>query len=170
VSHASFSIEPLNSGHDRTEFACGVEELDRYLRERAGQDMRRRVSAAFVLLDSSTRRVVGFYTLSGASIERGTLPADVSRPLPRYRSIPAILLGRLAADERYRGQGLGSLVLIDALRRSLSSASQVGAFAVVVDAIDERARAFYEHYGFIRFHDDEQRLFLPLETIAKLLA
>lgn len=96
------------------------------------------------------------------------LPAALHRKLPRYDALPAVLLGRLAVDGRYRGRGFGKLLLIDGLRRAYAHSGEVAAMAVIVDGIDDAARLFYEHYGFERFADDPDRLFLPMTTIAKL--
>lgn len=164
------SVELLNPHHDRAGFHCGVADLDRYFRERAGQDSRRHVAAVFVLLGAEPARVAGYYTLSATSVPRTHLPDSASRSLPRYQSVPAILLGRLAVDERHQGQGLGRFLLMDALQRSLTSSGQVAAFAVIVDAIDIGARAFYEQFGFVPLLDADLRLFLPMDTIATLVA
>src|SRR5688572_22960709 len=125
-------VEPLDRRHDRATFRCGVDELDQYFWQRAGQVSRRRVAAVFVLLGADAERVAGYYTLSATSVPRTHLPDSASRSLPRYQAVPAILLGRLAIDEQYQGQGLGRFLLMNALERSLSSSSQVAAYAVVV--------------------------------------
>jgi GNAT superfamily N-acetyltransferase len=163
-----YRFEPLDAHHNRADFSCGVEALDRYFRQQAGQDQRRRVAVPYVLVDPTTGAVVGYYTLSTLSILAESLPDEVTRRLPRYQALPAILIGRLALDQRYRGQGLGELLLMDALRCGLEISRQVGAMAVVVDAKDNAARAFYERYGFIRFLDHEYRLFLPMATVAQI--
>ncbi len=93
------------------------------------------------------------------------LPADVAGRLPRYPTLPAILLGRLARDRRWRGQGVGELLLADALQRSLGISEQLGALFVIVDAKDDAARAFYERFGFRPFPDRPRGLFLPLTTL-----
>ena len=164
------SVEPLSPHHDRAGFRCGVAQLDRYFHERAGQDTRRRIAATFVLLGADVHHVAGYYTLSATSVPRTHLPDAASRSLPRYQSLPAILLGRLAVDERHQGQGLGRFLLMDALQRSLTSSGQVAAFAVIVDAIDIGTRAFYEQFGFVPLLDADLRLFLPMDTIATLAA
>jgi len=160
--------ERLGKHHDRSTFTSGSASLDHYLRKRAGQDARRRFTAPFVVCAPGTDRVVGYYTLSAISIDVGELPEDTARRLPGYPEVPAILLGRLAVDQAFRGQGLGGWLLVDALKRAYGQSDTVGAAAVVVDAKDEAAAAFYEHYGFQRFPDQPHRLFLPMKTIAKL--
>jgi len=161
-------IEPLGS-HDRKHFSCGQPDLDDWFRRRAGQDQRRNVSRVFVAVDDELG-VVGFYSLSTFSFVFDDLPPHLSRRLPRYEAIPAALIGRLARDEeRVRGQGVGELLLADAIVRILSAAQSVAVFAIVVDAKDERAAAFYEGYGFERFPTRPLRLFLPASTAAAAL-
>jgi GNAT superfamily N-acetyltransferase len=122
------------------------------------------------MADSQTRAVVGYYTLSATSILLADLPDETARRLPKYPLVPATLLGRLAIDSRYHGRGYGELLIIDALRRALQAATEVASYAVVVDAIDERARSFYEQYEFCAFPDRRLRLFLPMKTIADLFS
>ena len=129
-----YRIEPLGKGHDRKSFGCGSEPLDRYLKQQASQDAEKRVAAPFVLVEPPSRRVLGYYTLSASIITADQLPPELARKLPRYPQLPVTLLGRLAVDQGHRGKGLGELLLIDALRRSLEAASEIGAMAVVVDA------------------------------------
>jgi predicted GNAT family N-acyltransferase len=158
-------IEPLDSSrHDRNGFRCGVEALDRYLHTQAGQDARRRVAAPYVMVLPPSAAVVGYYTLSNTSMRAADLPPAVVKGLPRYPLLPATLLGRLAVHEAERGAGLGSLLLLDALARSLRS--ETASMAVVVDAKDEAAAAFYRSHDFIPLSD--RRLFLPMATIASL--
>jgi len=161
-------IEPLGAQHDRAAFSCGVEALDRYLIHQASQDARNHVAAPFILRQHDSRRVLGYYTLSAFAVQLTELSLDVRKHLPRYPLVPAVLLGRLAVDEQLAGQGWGKVLLVDALRRSLSHASQIAAMAVVVDAKNDASRAFYERYGFQRLADHDYRLFLPMKTIAQL--
>lgn len=159
-----YRFEPLGSHHDRKSFSCGVEPLDRYFYQQAGQDQRKRLATVFVLYDAVEPAVVGYYPLSATAIATAELPEAFTRRLTRYPHLPGILLGRLAVDARYRGQGFGKLLLMDALRRCHAALSHIAAVVVVVDAKDDNARLFYEQYGFQRFLDDERRLYLPLET------
>jgi GNAT superfamily N-acetyltransferase len=171
VPHSAWVVEPLGSAHDRGGFSCGHGSLDRYLKEQAGQDLRRGCATPFVLIPGAGERVVlGYYTLSSYGIDAGELPADVVKKLPRYPLIPATLLGRLAVDERHHGEGIGEFLLMDALRRSLLQSTRIAAAAVVVEAIDEHAASFYQHFGFIAFPTVQGRLFLPMKTIAGLFA
>lgn len=165
-----YRVEALGGQHDRSAFSSGVEPLDRYLRQQARQDARKHVSAPFVLCEGKSNRVLGYYTLSALSIDIGVWPEEVVRKLPRYPVVPATLLGRLAVDGRLRGKGLGEYLLMDALRRALVTSREVGAVAVIVDAKDDDAVAFYQRYGFVPFADERQRLFLAMRTIERLFA
>ena len=166
-SRPSWRVEPLDARHDRSAFSCGVESLDRYLHKQAGQDQRKRVAATFVVCHDE--RVIGYYSLSALSVDVGAWPEDV-RKLPRYPHVPATLLGRLAVDGSARGQRLGEYLLMDALRRALVASREVGSVAVIVDAIDQAAGAFYDRYGFRPFPDQPRRLFLPMAVIEPLLS
>lgn len=167
MSASRFVVESLGSRHDRSAFSSGVSALDHYFRAQAGQDSRRRLASVVVLLDAETGGIAGFYTLSALQIDTVSLPPDLAKRLPR-RPLPATLLGRLAVDSRYQGQGLGGRMLFHALARAYDASALVAAIGVVVDAKDEGARAFYERYGFARFVDDEFRLFIPMQSIAEL--
>ena len=158
-------IEALNSGHNRSRFGCGQDELDRWFRERAGQDERRNLARVFVAGDD-TLGVVGFYSLGAFTLALDEMPADLARKLPRYDAIPAALIGRLARDERMRGQGLGDLLLGDAVARTLSAGRDLAVFAIVVDAKDNRAANFYIEFGFQPFPSRPERLFLLTSTAA----
>jgi len=170
VHSGRFHFEPLSKDHNRRAFSCGESSLDRYLAEQARRDVKRRASAVFVLIDAQhDHGIAGFYTLSAASITLERIPSPAQNRFPRYPDVPVTRLGRLALDEKYQGQRLGGLLLIDALFRSYEVSGQVGSTAVVVDAKHEKARSFYEHYGFIQFADDHLRLFLPMPSIEQLL-
>ncbi|MBC8165069.1 MAG: GNAT family N-acetyltransferase [Bryobacteraceae bacterium] len=163
-----FHIEPLGD-HDRAAFSCGVEPLDRYLKQQASQDARRNVAVPFVL-STADRRVIGYYTLSSAAINGDDLPPEFIKKmkLPRYPELPATLIGRLAVDQGYRGQGLGELLLLHALNRAFLGSQQVASLGVIVDTKDESSKRFYLHYGFLSFPEQERRLFLPMLTIEQL--
>lgn len=167
MARGPLRIEPLNDGHDRASFACGNDDLDRYLHQTAGQDLRRQLSAVFVLTEAGTVSVAGYYTLSACDIEPTELPKELARRLPR-RSLPATLIGRLAVDLKFRKQGLGGYLLIDALIRAVRASREIGAMAVIVDAKDECARSFYERYRFQRFPNDPFRLFLTMKDAERV--
>ena len=137
-----------------------VEPLDRYLREQARQDSRKRVAAPFVLCEGKSNAVLGYYTLSALSVDVGAWPEDAA--------VPATLLGRLAVDTHLRGKGAGEHLLMDALRRALHASREVASVAVVVDAKDGGAGSFYRRYGFISFAGHANKLFLPMAVIERL--
>jgi ribosomal protein S18 acetylase RimI-like enzyme len=161
MSGAPFRLALLDAAHDRTAFNCDSEPLNRYLREQVGQDVRRRVASCFVAL-ADGQRIAGYYTLASASLLLADLPASIGKKLPRYPTVPAIRMGRLSVDIAFKGQGLGSALLADALDRCIRS--EIAAYALLVDAKDAAAVAFYRHHGFIELPDSPLSLFLPLAT------
>jgi ribosomal protein S18 acetylase RimI-like enzyme len=169
VTADSTRIEHLRATHNRAAFQSGVEALDRYLREQAGQDVRKKLAAVFVLIEVGKSDVLGFCTLSSAGINAVSLLEATTRRLGRYPTFPAVLLGRLAVDVRRQGQGFGQHLLYDALRRSLRNSADVAAMALVVDAIHDAARGFYERNDCVRFEDDPQRLYIPMKTIERVV-
>ena len=160
-----FSIEALANAHDRSAFACGVPALDRYFREQVTQDVRRRVGNCFVAVEAATGAVAGFYTLAATSLLLTSIPDDQPKRLPRYPSVPAALLARLAVATSFQGKKLGGILLADAIDRV--ARGDLGAFALVVDAKDDNARRFYEHHGFAAIKDEPMRLILPIATALK---
>ena len=162
-----YGFEPLDrSRHDQAAFSCGTEALDNYLKKQAGQDVEKRVAAVFVATDDG-QTIAGYYTLSQYSIQAGELPAAALKQpkLPRYPSLPATLIGRLARATTHKGRGLGELLLMSALERALAASREIGSIAVVVDAKDEAAIKFYASCGFIRLPEHPNRLFLPMATV-----
>jgi GNAT superfamily N-acetyltransferase len=159
-------IEPLGKHHDRAKFSCGQPDLDDWFRLRASQDEKRNVARVFVAVDSELG-VVGFYSLSSLSLSLEHLPQEIAHKLPRYDAIPAALIGRLARDRRVRGQGVGELLLADAILRILGVGRSIAVFAIVVDAKDERAVEFYQSFGFREFPLHPRRLFLLTATAAR---
>lgn len=137
-----FTITALKNEHDRSAFICGVASLDRYLKEQASQDVRRRFAACYVAL-TEAERVVGYYTLSSTSLPLSELSEEKARRLPRYQNIPAALLGRLAVDQDYQGQGLGDSLLGDAYHRV--KRSEIASYALLVEPKDESAKLFIKN-------------------------
>jgi len=129
--------------------------------------MKKRVAAVFVL-SSDGKTIAGYYTLSQYSVELGEMPETLARRLPKYPDVPATLLGRLAVSTAFRGQGLGELLLMDALHRSLALSRQVASAAVIVDAKNSQAMRFYQRYGFLELPNLPRRLFLPMATVEQL--
>lgn len=159
---APFRVAPLEATHDRTPFSSGTAPLDDYFQRQVTQDIRRRVTACFVAL-TCEQRIAGYYTLASTSVLLSELPAAIGKKLPRYPSVPAVRMGRLAVDQNFKGQGLGGALLADALDRAANA--EIAAYALVVDAKDESAASFYRHHGFIALPDSPLTLFLPLATV-----
>jgi ribosomal protein S18 acetylase RimI-like enzyme len=168
MSVPAFRIELLGEQHDRESFACGEEALDRYLRTQATQDIRRRVATCVVAIEVATGRLAGYYTIAAASIPTPDLPPEITKKLPRYPTLPAVRIGGLAVDGKFRGRGLGGALLADALQRVLVSPPAV--FTLLVDAKDDQAVAFYRRYGFTPLGSQPRTLFLPVATAQKLFA
>lgn len=163
-SESEFVIEALNRSHNRTAFNCGIESLDGYLKCQANQDIKRRVSRLFVARSRQDKtRVLGYYTLSTLSIDLSILPEKVAKKLPRH-PIPAALIGRLAVDLSAQGQGIGKMLLSNAIKRTLAVSDDIAIYALVVDAINQEAEFFYKRYGFSRLAHSGSRLFLPLKS------
>ena len=164
----SYLTEPLDTKHRRDNFSCGKDLLDNYFWTQAKQDVKRKLSACFVLVDNETGKISGYYTLSSNSISNDLIPESFKKKLPKsYLSIPTVLLGRLAIDKGFQGKGIGKLLLIDSLKRCYDTSKSVGTFAVIVDPLDKEAERFYEKYGFINL-PDSGKMFLPMKTIEEL--
>lgn len=161
-------IVALTRAHNRKDFSCGNDVLDRYLQLQARQDMQRNLAQVFVLVGSDQTTIQGYYTLSNSSLLLTELAEGLRRQLPRYPKIPVTLLGRLAVDSRYQGQKIGQLLLVDALLRSARQAKEIASMAVVVDAIDEAAVSFYQKYHFLSLPETPRTLFIEMTTIQKL--
>ena len=160
---APFTIEPLGNDHDRTLFKSGVEPLDRYFATQVTQDIRRRACACFVAVETGTKTVAGFYTIAATSIPLPDIAADTAKRLPRYPLVPAVRIGRLAVAVAHHGKGLGAALLVDGIDRALRA--EIMAFAMVVDAKDDAAVAFYRHHGFVPFASAAMSLYLPLAEV-----
>ena len=146
-----FRLEPLAKQHDRATFSSGVQSLDNYLKTQASQDMRRKANAVFVIVRvEAPTRIVGYFTLCAYTLSQDEVPEAARKHIPRYPLVSATLIGRLAVDESAQGHGVGAVLLARALRLAYENTSVVGSSMIVVDAMDERAAAFYEAYGLIR--------------------
>ncbi len=157
-------IERLGPDHVRKGFDCGKPSLNDFLHALVSQYEKRNLGRTYVAQQDSDRRVLGYYTVASGSIDTGSLPAKQARKLPRH-AVPVVLLARLAVDRSVHGKGLGGILLRDALTRSVDLSEKLGIYAVVVNALDAEAKAFYERFGFLPLTHDEMRLFLPLSTI-----
>ncbi len=162
-----YVCESLGSHHDRTQFDCGVPVLNDYLVKYASQDVKRKVSAVFVLVErTEPNRIIGYYTLCAASVSLSELPVEVRKKLPRYPEIPAILIGRLARDINF--PGLGALLLADAITRCARVAKEIAASLIIVDSKGVAATRFCGKFGFLSLPKLADRMFLPMQTAEKL--
>ena len=162
--------QSLTRAHNRKGFSCGNESLDRYLQKQARQDMQRNLAQVYVLLEEDQKTIRGYYSLSNSSLLLVELPEELTARLPSYPKMPVTLLGRLAVDSSYQGQGIGRLLLVDALQRTLNQSAEVASMAVVVDAIDEAAVRFYQKYDFLALPNTPDTLFIEMATVKKLFA
>lgn len=160
---------PLQKTFDKNSFDCGKPSLNNYIQTQASQDVRKKLSVCFVLLNPDQFTIEGYYTLSNASIPYHDVPEKLRKKSPKsYKNIPVTLLGRLAIDTKIKGRGFGSKLLIDALKRSFHVADkQIGSVAVIVDPLDEEAEKYYRHVGFVKL-PTSGKMFLDMKTIKKL--
>jgi ribosomal protein S18 acetylase RimI-like enzyme len=164
---AELVVERLSTTHDRKSFDCGVHALNLFLQTQARKEMDRRSTVTYVLVATDRpAAIMGYYSLSAATVLLDQVPEDMAKTLGRQPSVPTTLMGRLAISREHHGKGIGGRLLWDALNRSEQASREVGSVAVIVDAKDERAAGFYERYGFRRFHDPPLRLYLMMATIA----
>jgi predicted GNAT family N-acyltransferase len=161
-------IELFDSAkHCRTDFCCGQVSLDNYIRKQASQDVKRKVSTVFVLIDDSDSKfnILGYYTLSAYTVEIENLEQSFVKKLPRYPQLPATLLGRLAIDNQHKDKRFGEIMLFDALKKAIAVSQQIASLAVIAEALDENAVSFYLKYGFQKFNQDSMKLYLPIKSI-----
>ena len=171
MSYKRFRVVSLSRDHGksvRNQFSSGSEQLDTYFKQQVTQDIKRSITRCFVALTSDDR-IAGYYTLASASINLQDLPEELQKKLPRYPSVPAVRMGRLAVDQNFQGQGLGGALLADALKRLCNASTEIGVYALLVDAKNKTAANFYLHHGFIQLTNDPTILFLPLKTASDLL-
>ena len=161
----ALTIAILDKAHQRSDFECGHPILDNYIKRQAGQDVKRDLSACYVLCDSPGNTVIGYYTLSSHSIKLEDLPEDLVKKLPpSCTAIPTVLLGRLAVSKTQQGRGIGQYLLIQSLNECAALSERIGILAVMVDPIDERAVSFYKAYGFTHL-PGSGRMFITVKTI-----
>lgn len=167
MSKPAFTVVLLHEEHNRDAFCSDSAPLDRYFQQQVTQDVRRRVAACYVAL-APDGSVAGYYTLAAASALLQDLPPAILKKLPRYPSVPAVRMGRLAVSREFKGQGLGAALLADALMRAIHS--EIAAYAMLVDAKDKIAADFYLHHGFVALQQAPMTLFLPLASVLGMKA
>lgn len=161
----SLTIEKLSKDHKKSGFDCGNVVLNNYIQKQAKQDVNRDLSACYILNNIDDKVVLGYYTLSGNSINRNEFPVELIQKMPpSYENLPTILLGRLAISSENKGKGYGEILLMDALKKCVDISETLGVLAVIVDPIDQNAIKFYERYGFILI-PSTNKLFIPIKTI-----
>ena len=163
-----FAIGPLAKAHRRADFTCGNDRIDIYFRDTVSQDVKRKYAACFVARDIATDRVAGFYTLSSSNVPLNEVPESLAKKLPRYPTVPAVLIGWLGRHSDYAGQGLGEALLFDAIKTVATA--PVGVHAIFADAIDEPAAAYYAAFGFTPLIGRPNTLYLPVATALGLLS
>jgi len=162
-----WNFVPLEKKHNRKDFDCGSQVLNDYLRRYARQNDKSGINKTFVATKADTPTVIdGYYTISSSTIDFASVPEEIKKKLPAY-PIPAALVGRLAVDSFCQGEGLGTELLVNALLRIVKASSEIGIYAVRVNALDENAKQFYLKHEFIMFEDSLLSLFLPLKTIKR---
>ena len=165
----ALQIQLLNKKHDRKNFSCGEPNLDQYLQLFASQDIKRNISRIFVAIQKDKpEQIIGFFSLSANSLDANELPETIKKKLPGY-PVPIALLGRLAVDRYFQHKGVGKILLSEALQKVYYASQAMAVYAVVVEALDNNAKNFYQKFGFITFPNKPITLFLPMQTIKKLM-
>lgn len=162
MSKSAFLIMSLD-GRARSGFHCASDPLNRYFHAQVTQDIRRRIAACYIAVDQTSLLIAGFYTLSATEIPLTDLSPELTKRLPRYPTLPAARLGRLAVDQRFTGRKLGSILVANAILRAATS--EVAVYAMVVDAKDAQAEAFYRHHGFAEYGSVPGKLMAPLSSL-----
>lgn len=163
-------FEQLNKSHETEAFDCDIESLNHYIKNVAHQHQSRNLSRVFVVTDGTSNQILGYYSLSNCSVDASVLPKPKKFKLPSSMAIPAILIGKLAVDKTTQGQGLGALLLFDALKRCVEVNERSAAYAIVLDAINDRAKEFYLKYEFqVMTESDPYRLFIPMQHVVETL-
>lgn len=164
-----FPIEALASAHKRADFTCGNDRIDSYFRETVSQDVKRKFATCFVAKEIATDRVAGFYTLSSGNVPLNEVREPLAEKLPRYPTVPAVLIGWLGRHSDYAGQGLGEALLFDAIKTVTVATAPIGAHAIFADAIDDSAAAFDAAFGFMHLVRRPRTLYLPMTTAVSLV-
>jgi ribosomal protein S18 acetylase RimI-like enzyme len=164
-------IELLSKSHDRDGFDCGSEPLNLFLKQTARQHAERGISRTFVLVDEEApepKPILGFFSLNLCQIKSESLPATEAKKLPR--DVSGVRLGRLARALEYKGKGIGDILMGAAMAKFIEIFNRAGGIGLFVDAKDQKAKEFYERFGFVSLPSNEMELFLPVKTIQEASA
>jgi ribosomal protein S18 acetylase RimI-like enzyme len=167
----NFDIVPFSEFKDkinRDSFDCGNSHLNDFIKTKASQYEKSNFAKIYLAKEENTNTIAGYYSLSAGSVELTNIPKEVAKKIPKHPKIPVALIGKLAVNKIYQGQGLGSFLLMDALDRIMKISSELGYFAVEVDAIDESAKNFYSKYGFESLLDDNKHMYITLKKLLKI--
>lgn len=156
-----YSVEPLSSAHKKDSFDCGVDDLNRFIKQFASQNQKKKLTRTYVCLKDS-KTIVGYYSLAFGSVHQDGAPEFMTRGIGKYQ-IPVMIIGRLAIDKSEQGKGLGKAMLKDAILRTKAAEEIAGLRAIIVHAKDSSAQEFYTKYGFIPSLNDPLTLFFPIE-------
>lgn len=162
----NLELKPITKSLSKSPFDCGYPVLNQYLRLYALKNDRLSIGKTFIAVDPDSSKIAGYLTVSTAQMTASDLPENIRTKLPRY-PVPAFRIGKLAVSLDFQGKGGGRWLLFQALQKALQISESVGLFAVIVDAIDKKAKAFYLKFGFVPFWEYPLTLFLPIETIRK---
>lgn len=163
-------IELLDKTHNRASFDCGNEALNRYLQQTARQHNQKGISRTFVLTENDRKKfkpIFGFFTLSLCEIRSVKLPQELAKKYPQ--TVPGVKLARLAVDKTKQRQGIGEILIIEAMQKALIIADNAGIIGLFVDAKNESAKNYYARYGFVSLEDNLLEMFLPLATIRQII-
>ncbi len=170
-------IEPFDpERHDRTGFSCGVEAVDNYFKKTAGKLVSAGNVRLFVMVNPDGN-LIGFYAINAHAVDDRDQPSRFARSRPGHGTIPAAFVAMIGRDQRYSGQGFGSDLLVDALRRITQAADVIGLAVVLLDVLDcgdpertARRQSLYQSYGFQPLPSNPTRLYLPLAAVRNLMA
>lgn len=171
-------IEPLDTKkHDRAALSSGVEQVDVFFHKKAGKLVKGETARVFVAVDHSSGTILGFYSINAHSVHCGELPNRYRRYAQPDGSIPGAFIGMIGVDQSVQGQGVGGILLTDALERAFLVSQQIGTAVVMLDILDcgspdlvARRQRLYEGYGFYSLESDPLRMFMPMGTVAKLVS
>lgn len=164
----NIQIIPISKRFNLKSFDCGVEELNRYLRQFAIPNDRKNIGKTFTVFIDNSKNISGYYTISMAQILFNDLPEDLKKGLPRY-PVQAMRIGKLAVDKNYQGRNLGAYLLRDAFLRSVKISAEIAVKFIIVDALNDSSKSFYERYGFVATKKSPLTLLISIDTIKKAI-